>query len=164
MRTMKLLCLALALAVFPVIGSGYAESLTSYEQRLDHIANTWTSDMKRLGAELTKAQSDLDALKKESPRPLTYDLRLAEIEAKIIGIKASIQYATGKANVDFGLAKFESSDDKEVKQANDYANAVSGRMKGVPLGGGISVQVSVKIFPKSGKIQRAGIPIVQVPF
>jgi hypothetical protein len=159
MRTINLLGLILALAISTLEGSARADSITTYKQKMDRIATNWTETMSLQGIELAVTVAKIDVLMKIDPRPLTYELQLATFGAKILEIKTSMEILTKIANTEFGLTKFESSDEKQVKEANDYANKVAGRLKAVAAG--VSVQPSIKAANQKG---RSGVIEIHITF
>jgi hypothetical protein len=158
MRTTKLLCLALAVAVAALTGSALAESaaVTNYKQQVTKFVETWNRQMSRFNEELTKAKTDLDALKKQDPPPADLDKKVEALQTKIKNIQASMDFATNSMRLDVGLLTVTPANKDEGLPLPGFVKELI-KAKGIPLGKNLSVLPDATL--KNGSVTSVSVTV-----
>src|ERR1700693_2800309 len=146
-------CLALAVAISALAGPAFAESaaVTNYKQQAARIVDTWNRQMSRFNDELTKAKTDLDALKNQNPPPADLAKQVAALQTKIKDIEASMEFATNSMRVDLGLLTVNPPNKDEALPLPGFVKELI-KAKGIPLGKNVSVLPNATLNTKTGSL------------
>ena len=112
--------------------------------------------MSRFNGELTKAKADLDALKKQTPPPADLDKQVANLQAEIKNLQASMDLATNMMRVDIGLLTVDTPKKEEVLPLPGFVKDLI-KAKGIPLSKNVSVLPNATL--KGGSISSVSLVV-----
>jgi hypothetical protein len=164
MTSLKLLCLAAAIAVSAMFGiatydSAMADSaaVTNYKQAVTKRVAAWSTRMDKLNDDLTKAKAELALLSGPNPPIPTNDPQAAikVIQGKIKGIQDTMTYETTSLQIDIAQMTVSTSDKSETIPLPGFISDIV-KAKGLPLNKNVSFTPNFKWNWSSGTLGSAG--------
>jgi hypothetical protein len=166
MRTTKLLVLAVAAAVSPMIGSAVigtgmiatavadSAAVTNYKQAVTSRVEAWGTRMAKLSADLTQAKTDLAVLNVQTPRPADIDAQIKDKQNKINGIQQAMTYETNSLRIDLAAITVTPPDKSEALPLPGFISDII-KAKGLPLSKNVSFAPNISWNFKSGTLGSA---------
>jgi hypothetical protein len=163
LRTTKLFCPALAIAVSALSGSGLAQTATvpQFKQQVTTWAVDWAQLMKQYQQDLAAAKADLEQLKKLPPSKET-DAKIDEAKNKIAKIQASMGDSGDTLGSKVSKLTVQPADKNDGPKLPDFVKKIIAD-KGVPLSKNVSIRPDATWNQKTNSVGSVSL-IVQIKF